>query len=258
MNDGARVTGNLDTVQRPRSSGRGGWHASHSPEARGDRGGATYAALDLGTNNCRLLVARPAGEGFRVIDAFSRIVRLGEGVSGSGRLSDVAIARAIEALAVCHSKMKNRGVTRARLIATEACRMAENCAEFCARVRDGVGFELEIVDRETEATLAAVGCTPLIDPEADGVILFDIGGGSSELVRLGRPQPTRRGPPRPQIKSWASLPVGVVTLAERHGGMQVTRELFETMVEEIAEHVGRFAAEHGNGIDGLHLLGTSG
>jgi exopolyphosphatase/guanosine-5'-triphosphate,3'-diphosphate pyrophosphatase len=136
--------------------------------------------------------------------------------------------------------------------------MAENCDEFCARVRERTGLELEIVDRETEAALAATGCTPLIDPDAAGVILFDIGGGSSELVRLGRPQPARRGPPRPHIKSWASLPVGVVTLAERHGGMQVTRELFEIMVEEIAEHVGRFAAEHGNGIDGLHLLGTSG
>jgi exopolyphosphatase/guanosine-5'-triphosphate,3'-diphosphate pyrophosphatase len=136
--------------------------------------------------------------------------------------------------------------------------MAENCDEFCTRVRERAGLELEIVDRETEAALAATGCTPLIDPDAAGVILFDIGGGSSELVRLGRPQPARRGPPRPHIKSWVSLPVGVVTLAERHGGVQVTRELFETMVEEIADHVGRFAAEHGNGIDGLHLLGTSG
>jgi exopolyphosphatase/guanosine-5'-triphosphate,3'-diphosphate pyrophosphatase len=136
--------------------------------------------------------------------------------------------------------------------------MAENCDEFCARVRERTSLELEIVDRETEAALAATGCTPLIDPDAAGVILFDIGGGSSELVRLGRPRPVRRGPPRPHIKSWASLPVGVVTLAERHGGVQVTPALFEIMVEEIAEHVSRFATEHGNGIDGLHLLGTSG
>ena len=259
MNDGARFAGNLDTVDRPRPNGRAAWPPSAvgSPAVH-DRGGATYAALDLGTNNCRLLVARPAGEGFRVIDAFSRIVRLGEGVSASGRLSDAAMGRAIDALAVCRNKMRNRGVTRARLIATEACRMAENCDEFCTRVRERAGLELEIVDRETEAALAATGCTPLIDPDAAGVILFDIGGGSSELVRLGRSQPARRGPPRPHIKSWVSLPVGVVTLAERHGGVQVTRELFETMVEEIADHVGRFAAEHGNGIDGLHLLGTSG
>ncbi len=121
-----------------------------------------------------------------MIDAFSRIIRLGEGISSSGRISEAAIARAVEALAICRDKMRNRGVTRARLIATEACRAAENGGEFRARIAEEVGLELEIVDRETEAELAATGCTPLIDPEAEGVILFDIGGGSSELVRLGR------------------------------------------------------------------------
>jgi exopolyphosphatase/guanosine-5'-triphosphate,3'-diphosphate pyrophosphatase len=153
-----------------------------------DRGGATYAALDLGTNNCRLLVARPSGEGFRVVDAFSRIVRLGEGVSLLGRLSETAIDRALAALAICRSKMKNKGVTRARLIATEACRAAENGANFLARVADELDLELEVIDRETEARLAATGCTPLIDPQAEGAVLFDIGGGSSELVRLARSQ----------------------------------------------------------------------
>src|SRR5512146_500311 len=153
-----------------------------------DRGGATYAALDLGTNNCRLLVARPTADGFRVVDAFSRIIRLGEGVSSSGRLSEAAIARAVAALSICRDKIKNKGVTRARLIATEACRAAENGAEFRARVADELGLTLEVIDRETEATLAATGCTPLIDPQADGTILFDIGGGSSELVRLARSQ----------------------------------------------------------------------
>jgi exopolyphosphatase/guanosine-5'-triphosphate,3'-diphosphate pyrophosphatase len=259
MDDGARVAGNLDGAYRPRFNGR---RIRHGPgRAHGtfsDGGGATYAALDLGTNNCRLLVARPAGEGFRVVDAFSRIVRLGEGVSSSGRLSEAAIARSVEALAICRDKMKNRGVTRARLIATEACRMAENCEAFCARVREDTGLELEIVDRETEARLAAIGCTPLIDPSASGVILFDIGGGSSELVRLGPSEPVGRGPPRPRIKSWVSLPVGVVTLAERHGGVEVTRALFAAMIDEVAEHVNRFAAQNGGNLGGLHLLGTSG
>src|SRR5690606_35111579 len=120
---------------------------------------------DLGTNNCRLLVARATHESFRVIDAFSRIIRLGEGVATSRRLSDGAISRALDALAICRDKMRNRGVTRARLIATEACRMAENGPDFLSRVREEVGIELEIVDRETEALLAATGCTPLIDPE---------------------------------------------------------------------------------------------
>ena len=117
----------------------------------------------------------------------------------SGRISDAAIERAVDALAICRNKMRNRGVTRARLIATEACRAAENGEDFRARVADKLGLELEVIDRETEATLAATGCTPLIDPQAEGVVLFDIGGGSSELVRLSRSQATPGGPPLPQI-----------------------------------------------------------
>ena len=223
-----------------------------------DRGGATYAALDLGTNNCRLLVARPSGEGFRVVDAFSRIVRLGEGVSSSGRLSEAAIARAMAALAICRSKMKNKGVTRARLIATEACRAAENGAEFLDRVADELGIVLEVIDRETEARLAATGCTPLIDPSADGAILFDIGGGSSEIVRLARSQKGRGGPPLPQIIGWVSIPHGVVTLAERYGGITVTRESYEAMVQDVASLIAAFVRQHGDGTNGVHMLGTSG
>ncbi|MGZ3411487.1 MAG: Ppx/GppA phosphatase family protein [Xanthobacteraceae bacterium] len=226
--------------------------------APADRGGATYAALDLGTNNCRLLVARPAGDSFRVIDAFSRIIRLGEGVSGSGMLSEFAVARAIDALGVCRDKMRNRGVTRARLIATEACRAAGNGAAFQDEVRTKLGLDLEIIDRETEAMLAATGCTPLIDPDARGVILFDIGGGSSELVRLGRSEHVTRGPPKPRIESWVSLPVGVVTLAERHGGVTVTRELFETMVDEVSGLMADFVAANRHQLDDMHMLGTSG
>jgi exopolyphosphatase / guanosine-5'-triphosphate,3'-diphosphate pyrophosphatase len=237
-----------------RQGARGGWSAP--PE----RDGATYAALDLGTNNCRLLVARPTADGFRVIDAFSRIIRLGEGVSASGRISEAAIDRALAALAVCRDKMRNRGVTRARLIATEACRAAGNGPDFLARVRAEVGLDLEIVDRETEALLAATGCTPLVDPAADGVILFDIGGGSSELIRLGRGEAAPGGPPVPEIRGWISLPVGVVTLAERHGGIRVDPAIYEAMVAEVAVHVAPFAAAHGPQIAGktIHMLGTSG
>jgi len=223
----------------------------------GDRGGPTYAALDLGTNNCRLLVARPTGDSFRVVDAFSRIIRLGEGVSSSGRISDAAIERAIAALSICRNKMRNKGVTRARLIATEACRAAANGGDFLTLVADELGLELEVIDRETEATLAATGCTPLIDPQADGVVLFDIGGGSSELVRLKRSHKTQGGPPLPQIAGWMSLPHGVVTLAERHGGFTVSREIYEAMVNEVAEMIAPFAREHG-GVHGIHMLGTSG
>src|SRR5919201_1251499 len=198
MRDEARASSGLGPARgapwgRPR--GRRWPHFSAERAWRGP----TYAALDLGTNNCRLLVARPTRESFRVIDAFSRIIRLGAGVSASGRLSEPAIARALEALAVCRDKMRNREATRARLIATEACRAAENGPQFLARVTNEVGLELEVIDRATEAELAASGCTPLLDPQAEGAILFDIGGGSSELVRLGRSRRNGGGTPPPAI-----------------------------------------------------------
>jgi len=235
-----------------RDTHRDDWHAPDQHHA------GTYAALDLGTNNCRLLVARPTSDGFRVVDAFSRIIRLGEGVAASRRISEAAIARAVEALTVCRDKMRVRGVIRARLIATAACRAAENGEEFCGRVAEEAGLELEIIDSATEARLAATGCTELFDPAASSVILFDIGGGSSELVRLNRRAADgRRGPPAPDIVGWASLPVGVVTLAERYGGKVVSREIYEAMVEEVATFVDDFAADHGD-LDGFHMLGTSG
>lgn len=217
-----------------------------------------YAALDLGTNNCRLLIARPVWDGFRVVDAFSRIVRLGEGLSSSGRLSQEAIARAVEALKVCRDKIVARGVKRARLIATEACRAAANGREFSARVRAETGLDLEIIDRATEARLAALGCSPLADPEAEGVLLFDIGGGSSELVWLDRPRGGLDGEPR--IRSWISLPLGVVTLAERHGGMHVSDDVFEAMVRDVLPLLADFPERRQleAALPRLHMLGTSG
>ena len=265
MDDEAGSTGSVDRAHDPAPRRRRRWGRRSSftsqerPRHDGGRFDATYAALDLGTNNCRLLVARPTADSFRVVDAFSRIIRLGEGLSKSGRLSDAAIERAVEALAICRDKMKNRRVTRARLIATEACRAAENGIDFRARVAKEVGLELEIVDRETEATLAASGCSPLLDPQAQGVILFDIGGGSSELVRLGPSRPSQYGPPHPDILGWMSIPIGVVNLAERHGGHAVTRETYEAMIADVGVYVDRFAAQHSlRGMHDVHLLGTSG
>lgn len=218
-----------------------------------------YAALDLGTNNCRLLVARPTRSSFRVVDAFSRIVRLGEGLAATGRIGDAAIERALGALAVCRDRLEARQVTRMRLIATEACRAAENGAEFLARVQQETGLQLEVVDRETEARLAASGCAPLVDSATDGVVLFDIGGGSTEVVWLAR-RPTRRGPSMADVRAWISLPVGVVTLAERHGGHHVTRQMFNGMVAEVAGLFAAFEAraELRRRADRLHMLGTSG
>lgn len=217
---------------------------------------AVYAALDLGTNNCRLLIAAPTGDSFRVIDSFSRIIRLGEGVSTSGVISDAAIARAVSALSICRDKIRARDATRLRLIATEACRAASNSDEFLGRVADATGITLEIIDRETEAGLAVIGCSPLIDPKGRGAILFDIGGGSSELVRIERNAADPNG--RPDIKAWMSIPLGVVTLAEKFGGKNVTRDSYDLMIAEVARHVVPFAAEHGADLAGMHLLGTSG
>lgn len=230
--------------------------AGLGPGARSER---VYAALDLGTNNCRLLIARPTPRNFRVVDAFSRIVRLGEGVASTGRLCDAAMDRAVAALEVCAAKIEARGVTRARIIATEACRAAANGPEFCARVTERTGLILDVVDRRTEAGLAAAGCAPLVDPTCEGAILFDIGGGSTEVVWLGRRASGDDGPPRARIRSWVSLPVGVVSLAERHGGVKVSRELFEAMVGEVTAMLDGVRQSWGVRPPGrMHLLGTSG
>jgi len=221
-----------------------------------------YAALDLGTNNCRLLVAIPTRPGqFRVIDAFSRIVRLGEGLTATGRLGEAAMQRSIDALSVCAEKLGARDIRLSRLIATEACRSAANGAEFLARVTRATGIELEVIDRETEARLAVSGCGSLIEAETRGVVLFDIGGGSSEiaLIDLSGERSARLAN---HIASWTSLPVGVVSLAERFGGRDVTRPVFEAMVADVAamlqNFVGRDRLDHLAGDGRFHLLGTSG
>lgn len=219
-------------------------------------GTGVYAALDLGTNNCRLLIACPTHDGFRVVDSFSRIIRLGEGISATGCISDAAIERAIAALSICRDKINLRKARRLRLIATEACRAASNAEGFRSRVAAETGIELEVIDRETEAALAVLGCSPLVDPRGRGAILFDIGGGSTELVRIER-DPTEDNP-QPRIKAWMSIPLGVVTLAEQFGGRDVTPAIYAKMEQEVANHVAPFAEEHGRDLTEMHLLGTSG
>jgi exopolyphosphatase / guanosine-5'-triphosphate,3'-diphosphate pyrophosphatase len=215
-----------------------------------------YAALDLGTNNCRLLIACPTHDGFRVVDSFSRIIRLGEGISLTGCISAAATERAIAALSICRDKIQSKRARRLRLIATEACRAASNAQGFRDRVADETGIRLEVIDRETEAALAVIGCSPLVDPRGRGAILFDIGGGSTELVRIAR-DPAVRGA-KPSTKAWMSIPLGVVTLAEHYGGRDVTRQSYARMVEAVAQHVAPFAASHGGDLADMHLLGTSG
>lgn len=232
----------------------------HSRSRSRRRRHPTYAALDLGTNNCRLLIAEPVRDGFRVIDAFSRIVRLGEGLASSITLNERAIDRTIDALRICREKMDHRGVRRARLIATAACRIADNAGSFVTRVMDETGLELEIVDRRTEAFLAVTGCAALADPLAHSVIVFDIGGGSTEIAWLDGQARSHLSDPCKRIRAWDSMPVGVITLAERYGGVDVTREVFERMVEEVSDLLAPFvvaAASAANAPD-FHLLGTSG
>ncbi|WP_371257516.1 Ppx/GppA phosphatase family protein [Pseudochrobactrum sp. AO18b] len=221
-----------------------------------------YAALDLGTNNCRLLIATPSRPGqFRVVDSFSRIVRLGEGFGTSGRLSDQAMNRAIEALKICRDKLESKNIRRRRLIATEACRSASNGEDFLERVREEAGLELEIVDRQTEASLAVSGCGTLVNRETDALVLFDIGGGSSEIALI---DVTCRRSSRlaEHITAWTSLPVGVVTLAEKFGGRDVTPENYAEMVAYVAGMLNDFSERHKLGelaqSTHFHLLGTSG
>ena len=251
LRDGPRSRG--DDGQGSRS-GPGGAAAAaghgHAP------GRGVYAALDLGTNNCRLLIACPSGDGFRVVDSFSRIIRLGEGISATGCISEAAIERAIAALSICRDKIELRRAKRLRLIATEACRAASNADGFRDRVAAATGIRLEVIDRETEAALAVIGCSPLLDPKGRGAILFDIGGGSTELVRIERDSDESNAEPR--IKAWMSIPLGVVSLAEHFGGRDVSQQSYARMVEEVARHVAPFAAGHAGDLRDMHLLGTSG
>ncbi len=205
--------------------------------------GAPVAALDLGTNNCRLLVARPAGMGIRVVDAFSRIVRLGEGLTATGALSEEAVNRTIEALKICADKITLRRIASGRYVATEACRRAANCQEFLARVRTETGLEIEIISTAEEARLVVSGCAPLLNPRIPYALVFDIGGGSTEivLVRLEGCGDRRRG--RPRIIGSMSLPLGVVTLTDRFGG-DVSPSAYRTMVDEAAAALKPFERDY--------------
>jgi exopolyphosphatase/guanosine-5'-triphosphate,3'-diphosphate pyrophosphatase len=204
---------------------------------------APVAALDLGTNNCRLLVARPAGGSFRVVDAFSRIVRLGEGLAATGELSESAIARTLEALKVCAGKIAFRRIASGRYVATEACRRAANCEAFLTRVRAEVGLEIEIISTAEEARLVVSGCASLLNPRIPYAIVFDIGGGSTEIVWLRLNDRHERRRPRPQILGSVSVPLGVVTLTDRFGG-EVSPAAYRTMVDEAAGALEPFERTH--------------
>ena len=216
------------------------------------------AVIDLGTNNCRLLIAKPsAGPELRIVDSFSRIVRLGEGVAATGLLSDAAMTRTVAALKICADHIRAKGVRRVRTVGTEACRRAGNIDALIARVREEAGLTLEVISAEEEARLAAVGCAPLIDPEAQGALVFDIGGGSTELIWMRRDGDGET----PRVLASLSVPQGVVTLAEQDGGV-ADRDGYARLTAELTGLIARArTAFDGAGAFDVathHLLGTSG
>src|SRR5690349_11442932 len=216
----------------------------------------TYSAINLGTNNCRLLIARPNEGGFTVIDAFSRIVRLGEGLSRTGELSNEAMDRAVAALGVCADRLRRRNVSLSRSVATEACRRATNGREFAERVRDQTGIALDIIEPAEEARLAVLGCHKLLEPGDGPALIFDIGGGSTELVLIDQDEGT------PRIRAWWSAPWGVVSLTESEGkeALEGPDRLlaYKRMRERARRAFANFASMLPEKREGIRLLGTSG
>ncbi len=255
-----------ETNRRPRKPD-GRRRTAQSPmnfpgRGSGKHGRQAYAALDLGTNNCRLLIARPSGPDFTVIDAFSRVVKLGEGLALSGRLSDDAMDRALGALHVCAEKLRRRNVYLARSVATEACRRAANGEAFIDRVREETGIVLDIISAQEEARLAVLGCHVLLEQGESPALIFDIGGGSTELILVG---PGEGAIPR--ILDWQSVPWGVVSLTDtvhREAGPardKVERlALYKAMRRIVSESFAPFAERIADAAreDDIRLLGTSG
>ena len=223
---------------------------------RPHNGRHTYGAIDLGTNNCRLLVARPTDDGFTVIDAFSRIVRLGEGMATSGKISESAMDRAVAALTVCSEKLRRRRVSLARSVATEACRRAVNGRQFVERVRRETGICLEIISPEEEARLAVLGCHRLLQPGDGPALIFDIGGGSTELVLIDTDGET------PRMKCWWSAPWGVYSLTESEGrefnGPEERLAAYGRMRERVRHAFRHFVELLPTNKKNIRLMGTSG
>ncbi len=250
---GKRNAPHRDSAIASRPNGQPGPHSGHPPRRQ------AYAALDLGTNNCRLLIARPSGENFTVIDAFSRVVRLGEGLAASGKLSDEAMERTVAALHVCAEKLRRRNVRLARSVATEACRRASNGEAFIERVKRETGIMLDIISAQEEARLAVLGCHVLLEEGNGPAIIFDIGGGSTELVLV---QP---GEKVPRILDWLSVPWGVVSLTDMVDGTDESEDARLDRYVQMRRTVGRSFAEFAERIreytgapDPIRLLGTSG
>jgi len=243
--------------------------------------GPFYAALDLGTNSCRMLIATPKGGHFQIVDAFSKSVRLGLELERTGSLSNAGITRTVQALHVCAKKLRLNGVVAQRLVATEACRRAINGERFMSRIRSETGLKLEIIKPSEEARLAVVGCAPLVVPEAKQVLVIDIGGGSTELIWIDlsevdpahktqammelSPGTGTKGVHMPlgaKVVDWISVPLGVATLLQRYSDVGEDSARFALMAWYFEEMLADFTPYIEGGtdemLDGLQVIGTSG
>lgn len=235
-----------------------------------------YAALDLGTNSCRMLIAEPRGPQFHVIDSFSKTVQLGVGLEASGRLSRASMARTIQALRICQKKIERHGVRRMRLVATEACRRAKNARDFIRQVRRETGLALEVIVPEEEARLAVISCAPLVEKPTEQLLVVDIGGGSTELVWIDlsavppedRPRaimrlkggftPVGEGPAA-RVVDWISVPLGVATLKDQFADVEDDAARFALMSWFFEEHLAKFSPYHAEAPRaGFQIIGTSG
>ena len=235
-----------------------------------------YAALDLGTNSCRMLIARPRGDQFHVVDSFSKAVQLGTGLEASGRLSRLSMGRTVQALRICQKKLETHGVRRMRLIATEACRRAVNSRDFMRTIRRETGLSLEIIAPEEEARLAVVSCAPLVSARTEQLLVVDIGGGSTELVWLDLTElpPEQRARalmrfstgfaasgngPQAKVVDWISVPLGVATLREQFADVESDAARFALMSWYFEEQLASFSPYNSaQPREGFQIIGTSG
>jgi len=236
-----------------------------------------YAALDLGTNSCRMLIARPEGSQFKVVDSFSKSVQLGSGLEKYGRLSRSAIYRTLQALRVCEQKIRRHKVERMRLVATEACRRAANGKSFLARVNKETGLRLDMIAPQEEAQLAVVSCAPLVNPQTEQLLVVDIGGGSTELVWIdlrdvppgeraraimrmhGGFKCQEAGRPSARVVDWISVPLGVATLRDQFNDVEDDSARFALMSWFFEENLAEFAPyKNEQPREGFQIIGTSG
>ena len=235
-----------------------------------------YAALDLGTNSCRMLIAQPKGSQFQVVDSFSKTVQLGVGLEASGRLSRASMGRTVQALRICQKKIEKHGVTRMRLVATEACRRARNSRDFMRQIRRETGLTVEIIAPEEEARLAVISCAPLVSRRTEQLLVVDIGGGSTELVwidlsavppedrsraimRLHAGFTPRDHLPSARVVDWISVPLGVATLKDQFNDVEDDAARFALMSWFFEENLASFSPYNSeNPREGFQIIGTSG